>query len=120
MHEAAGMHLISTCTGNEVGSSYVLAFGSWITFVSCNALGVTLHIGIRDRTMDNGKQLIILVMMIIDSYQRLKDPYTDTTLDQQKWMLTILKEYLKLYLLDDVAYSQTLIRQEKDWCPMLM
>ena len=27
--------------------------------------------------MDNGKQLIILiVMMIIDSYQRLKDPYT--------------------------------------------
>ena len=76
MHEAAGMHLISTCTGNEVGSSYVLAFGSWITFVSCNALGVTLHIGIGDRTMDNGKQLIILiVMMIIDSYQRLKDPY---------------------------------------------
>ena len=71
MHEAAGMHLISTCTGNEVGSSYVLAFGSWITFVSCNALGVTLHIGIGDRTMDNGKQLIILVMMIIDSYQRL-------------------------------------------------
>ena len=75
MHEAAGMHLISTCTGNEVGSSYVLAFGSWITFVSCNALRVTLHIGIGDRTMDNGKQLIILVMMIIDSYQRLKDPY---------------------------------------------
>ena len=75
MHEAAGMHLISTCTGNEVGSSYVLAFGSWITFVSCNALGVILHIGIGDRTMDNGKQLIILVMMIIDSYQRLKDPY---------------------------------------------
>ena len=75
MHEAAGMHLISTCTGNEVGSSYVLAFGSWITFVSCNALGVTLHIGIGDRTMDNGKQLIILAMMIIDSYQRLKDPY---------------------------------------------
>ena len=53
MHEAAGMHLISTCTGNEVGSCYVLAFGSWITFVSCNALGVTLHIGIGDRTMDN-------------------------------------------------------------------
>ena len=75
MHEAAGMHLISTCTGNEVGSSYVLPFGSWITFVSCNALGVTLHIGIGDRTMDNGKQLIILVMMIIDFYQRLKDPY---------------------------------------------
>ena len=76
MHEAAGMHLISTCTGNEVGSSYVLAFGSWITFVYCNALGVTLHIGIGDSTMDNGKQLIILiVMMIIDYYQRLKDPY---------------------------------------------
>ena len=76
MHEAAGMHLISTCTGNEVGSNYVLTFGSWITFVSCNALGVTLHIGIGDRTMDNEKQLIILiVMMIIDSYQRLKDPY---------------------------------------------
>ena len=50
MHEAAGMHLIRTCTGNEVGSCYVLAFGSWITFVSCNALGVTLHIGIGDRT----------------------------------------------------------------------
>ena len=30
----------------------VLAFGSWITFVSCNALGVTLHIGIGDRTID--------------------------------------------------------------------
>ena len=30
----------------------VLAFGSWITFVSCNALGVTLHIGIGDKTMD--------------------------------------------------------------------
>ena len=29
-----------------------LAFSSWITFVSYNALGVTLHIGIRDRTMD--------------------------------------------------------------------
>ena len=52
MHEAAGMHLISTCTGNEVGSSYVLAFGSWITFVSRNALGVTLYIGIGDRTID--------------------------------------------------------------------
>ena len=46
MHEAAGMHLISTCTGNEVGSYYVLAFGSWITLASCNALGVTLHIGL--------------------------------------------------------------------------
>ena len=52
MHKAAGMHLISTCTGNEVGSSYVLAFGSWITFVSRNALGVTLHIGIGDMTID--------------------------------------------------------------------
>ena len=52
MNEAADMHLISICTGNEVGSCYVLAFGSWITFVSCNALGVTLHIGIGDRTMD--------------------------------------------------------------------
>ena len=30
----------------------VLAFGSWITLVSCNALGLTLHIGIGDRTMD--------------------------------------------------------------------
>ena len=30
----------------------VLAFGSWITFVSCNALKVTLHIGVVDRTMD--------------------------------------------------------------------
>ena len=26
MHEAAGMHLIRTCTGNEVGSCYILAF----------------------------------------------------------------------------------------------
>ena len=51
MHKAAGMHLIRTCTGNEIGSCYVLAFGSWITFVFCNALGVTPHIGIRDRTM---------------------------------------------------------------------
>ena len=51
MHEAAGMHLIRTCTGNEVGSCYVFAFGSWITFVSCNAPGVILHIGIEDRTM---------------------------------------------------------------------
>ena len=49
MHKTAGMHLISTCTGNEVGSYYVLAFGSWITFVSCNALGVTLHIGLGIR-----------------------------------------------------------------------
>ena len=30
----------------------VLAFSSWTTFVSCNALEVTLHIGIWDRTMD--------------------------------------------------------------------
>ena len=30
----------------------MLAFGSWITFVSYNALGVTLHIGIGDMTMD--------------------------------------------------------------------
>ena len=30
----------------------VLAFGSWITFVSHSALRVTLHIGIGDRTMD--------------------------------------------------------------------
>ena len=30
----------------------VLAFSSWITFASCNALRVTLHIGIGDRTMD--------------------------------------------------------------------
>ena len=52
MHEAAGMHLIRTCTGNKVGNYYVLAFGSWITFVSCNALGVTLYIGLGDRTMD--------------------------------------------------------------------
>ena len=30
--------------------------------------------------MDNGKQLIILiVMMIIDSYQRLKDPYNNAS-----------------------------------------
>ena len=52
MYEAEGMHLISTCTGNEVGSCDVLVFGSWITFVSCNALGATLHIGIGDRTID--------------------------------------------------------------------
>ena len=30
----------------------MLAFGSWITFVSCNALAVTLHIGIGNRTMN--------------------------------------------------------------------
>ena len=30
----------------------MLAFGSWITFVSYNALGVTLYIGIGDRTID--------------------------------------------------------------------
>ena len=30
----------------------VLAFGSWIALVSCSALGVTLHMGIGDRTMD--------------------------------------------------------------------
>ena len=30
----------------------MLAFGSWITFVSYNALRVTLYIGIGDRTMD--------------------------------------------------------------------
>ena len=66
MHEAAGMHLIRTCTGNEIRSCYVLAFGSWITFVSCNALGVTLHIGIGDRTMDKlKKQLIILIVMML-------------------------------------------------------
>ena len=52
MHEAAGMHLIKTCTGNDVRNYYVLAFGNWITFVSYNALGVTLHIGIGDRTMN--------------------------------------------------------------------
>ena len=47
MHEATGMQLISTCTGNEVGNCYVLAFGSWITLVSCNALGgdTTYRIG---------------------------------------------------------------------------
>ena len=75
MHEAAGMHLISTCAGNEVGSCYVLAFGSWITFVSCNALGVTLHIGLGDRIVDKKTVVILIGMMIIDSYQRLKDPY---------------------------------------------
>ena len=76
MHEAEGMHLISTCTGNEEGSCYVLAFGSWITFVSCNALGVTLYIGIGDRTMDKKTVVIFIGMIIIDSYQSLKDPYT--------------------------------------------
>ena len=30
----------------------VLALGSWLTLDSCNALGVVLHIGIGDRTMD--------------------------------------------------------------------
>ena len=29
----------------------VLAFGSWITLVSCYALGVAIHIGIGNRTM---------------------------------------------------------------------
>ena len=76
MHEALGMHLISTCTGNEVGSCYVLAFGSWITFVSCNALGVTLHIGIGNRTVDKKTIVTLIGMMIFDSYQSLKDPYS--------------------------------------------
>ena len=76
MHKAAGMHLISTYTWNEVGSCYVFAFGSWITFVSCNALGVTLHIGIGDRTMDKKTVVILTGMIIVDSYQRLKDPYS--------------------------------------------
>ena len=75
MYEAAGMHLTSTCTGNEVGSYSVLAFGSWITLVSCNALGVTLHIGLGDRTMDKKTVFILIGMMIIDSFQKLKDPY---------------------------------------------
>ena len=69
------MHLIRTCTWNEVGSCYVLPFGSWITFVSCNALGVTLHIGLGDRTMYKKTVVILIGMMIVDSYQRLKDPY---------------------------------------------
>ena len=30
----------------------VLAFGNWIILVSCNALGLALHIGIGDRTID--------------------------------------------------------------------
>ena len=30
----------------------MLAIGSWITFISCNALGVSLDIGIGDRIMD--------------------------------------------------------------------
>ena len=30
----------------------VFAFGNWNFFVSCNALRVTLHIGIGDGTMD--------------------------------------------------------------------
>ena len=66
MYEASGMHLISTCTGNEVGSCYVLAFGSWITFVSCNALGVTLHIGLGDKAMNKKTVVILIGMMILD------------------------------------------------------
>ena len=53
----------------------VLAFGSWITFVSCNALRVTLHIGIGDRKIDKKQLVLILFMIIFDSNQRLKDPY---------------------------------------------
>ena len=35
-----------------------------------------LHLGIGDRTKDNEKKLVTIVfMMIIDSNQRLKDPY---------------------------------------------
>ena len=75
MHEATGMHLISTCTGNGVGSCYVLAFGSWITFVSCNALGVTLHIGLGIGQWIRKTIVILIGMMIVDSYQRLKDLY---------------------------------------------
>ena len=75
MHEAADMHLIRICTGNKVGSYYILAFGRLITLVSCNALGVTLHIGIGDRKMDKKTASYTFVMMILDSYQKLKDPY---------------------------------------------
>ena len=53
----------------------MLAFGSWITFVSCNSLGVTLHIGLGDRTMDKKTVVILIGMMIVESYQRWKDPY---------------------------------------------
>ena len=35
-------------------------------------------------------------------------------------MPTILLEYLKLYLLDDVAYNQTLIQQVKGQCLVLV
>ena len=54
----------------------MLAFSSWITFVSYNALRVTLYIGIGDRTMDKKTVVILIGMIIVDSYQRLKDPYT--------------------------------------------
>ena len=56
MLEAAGMHLIRTCTGNKAISccnSQCKLFSSWITPVSYNAPGLVLHIGIGDRTKDN-------------------------------------------------------------------
>ena len=61
----------------------MLAFASWTTIISCNAPGLVLYIGIGDRKKKKENKNIVTIvftivtmMMIIDSYQRLKDPYT--------------------------------------------
>ena len=52
----------------------VLAFGSWITLVSCNALGIALHIEVEDGqwTMNRKMLVTIVVILILDSYQSFK------------------------------------------------
>ena len=50
----------------------VLAFDSWITLVSCNALGVALHIGIRDGQWTEKLLVTIVLIMILSSFQGWK------------------------------------------------
>ena len=37
----------------------VLAFGSWITLVSCNALGMALYIGIGDGQWTMNRKIVL-------------------------------------------------------------
>ena len=54
----------------------ILAFGSWIPVVSYNEPGLVLYTGIGDRIKGQWIQLVTIVsLMIIDSYQKLKDSY---------------------------------------------
>ena len=52
----------------------------WITFVSCNALGVALYVGIGDGQWIKKQLVLIVVIMIIDYNQMLKDPYNQSSL----------------------------------------